>query len=481
MRFWRRRLKTRPAGLWVKISSNNPRSIVAIDVGATNIDVFQYSAELEVIEQRATSAQRREAPPYLSLDVEHVIEFALRSIVDFDRGVPVDAIVPCTHGSAVALIDERGELVLPVMSYRAAVPDDIAKAYADIEPAFEEVFAPTNPGALTVARQLLWQETSFPEEFGRVRTILPYAQFLAYRLSGVLSAEVTSLGAQTHLWASGNADFSTLAKRRRWADLIAPMRLAGDRLGPMRMADLNGQGSVLCGIHDSAASFLQFMRHEPLVLLSTGTWIIAFDSGADLDRLDPHRDQVANVKTDGTPIACARFMGGGEYGHICGEGNDASATMDCVKALISSGKFALPSFTDSGGPMPGTGGHGRILGKHPTSETERASLATLYTALMTAFSLDCLGNTGRVVVDGVFARNDVFLAVLGALLPKRDVFRVHGEAGSARGAASLALPEPQPDVALEQAPRRPIPGLEPYFAAWLEKSQNAEKGARHDL
>ncbi|MDA4848661.1 FGGY-family carbohydrate kinase [Hoeflea poritis] len=462
-------------------SSKSPRSVVAIDVGATNIDVIQYSAELEVIEQRSAGALRREAPPYLSLDVEHVIEFALHSIADFDRGVPVDAIVPCTHGSAVALLDEQGELVFPVMSYLAAIPDDIAEAYADIEPSYGEVFAPTNPAALTVARQLLWQETSFPEAFSRVRTILPYAQFLAYRLSGVLSAEVTSLGAQTHLWAPGNADFSALAKCRRWSDLIAPMRRAGDRLGPLRMEDINGRGTVLCGIHDSAASYLQFARHEPLVLLSTGTWIIAFDSSTDLQRLDAHRDQVANVKIDGTPIGCARFMGGEEYGRLCGEGNEASATLDDVKALISSGTFALPSFTDSGGPMPGTGGQGRILGNSPTTDTERASLATLYAALMTAFSLDRLGDTGRVVVDGVFARNDVFLALLGALLPKREIFQVHGAAGSARGAASLALPEPQPDVAVEQTPPPHVPGLERYFAAWLEKSQNAEKGYRHDL
>ena len=96
------------------------------------------------------------------------------------------------HGSALALLDETGALALPVMSYLADMPPDIAKAYAAIEPPFEEVLAPVNPGALTLARQLLWQETHFPDAFARVRTILPYAQYIACRLAGIAASEASA-------------------------------------------------------------------------------------------------------------------------------------------------------------------------------------------------------------------------------------------------------------------------------------------------
>ncbi len=458
-----------------------PRSVVALDVGSTNINIVHYSPDLEVLDSRSLGALRDEAPPYLSIDVEQAVEFSLGSIRAFDQAVPVDAIVPCTHGSAVALIDERGDLVFPLMSYLAAVPEDIAQAYASIEPPFEEVLAPTNPGALTVARQLLWLESAYPAEFRRVRHIVPYAQYLAFRLCGVLSSEVTSLGAQTHLWAHRNGDYSGLAKRRGWMDLMPPMRSAGDTLGPQRLLDIRGRGLVLCGIHDSSAGFLQFARHEPLVLLSTGTWIIAFDSAADLERLDADRDQVANVRVDGAPLACARFMGGEEFGRVCGRGNRTKATLQGVQSLVSAGTMALPSFTDSGGPMPGTGGHGRIVGPPPRSEEETSNLATLYTALMTAYMLDHLGDTGRVVVDGVFAQNEPYLALLAALMPGRDICKVAGPAGSARGAASLALPELQSDIALAPAPKPSFTALDRYYAAWQEDSRSAARGDNDDL
>ena len=458
-----------------------PRSVVALDVGSTNINIVHYSPELEVLDSRSVATLRNEAPPYLSIDVEQAVDFSLRSISAFDRSVPVDAIVPCTHGSAMALIDDRGDLVLPVMSYLATVPEDIERAYAAVEPAFAEVLAPTNPGALTVARQLLWQESAFPHEFERVRHIVPYAQYLAFRLSGVLSSEVTSLGAQTHLWAHRKGDYSGLARRRRWAKLMPPIRSAGETLGPQRLLDIRGRGQVLCGIHDSSAGFLQFAGHEPLVLLSTGTWIIAFDSAADLEGLDPARDQVANARVDGTPLACARFMGGEEFGLVCGKDNPAKATVHDVQSLVSAGTMVLPSYTDSGGPMPGTGGQGRIVGTPPRSEAELASLATLYTALMTAFMLDRLGDTRRVVVDGVFAQNEPYLALLAALLPERDICKVAGPAGSARGAASLALPELQSDIALASVPKPSFSDLDHHFVAWQELSRSAVMGDNDDL
>lgn len=452
-----------------------PRSVVALDIGSTNINVVHYSPELEVLDSRSTATLRDETPPYLSLDVEQAVDFSLQSIRAFDGQVPVDAIVPCTHGSALALIDAQGALVFPVMSYLAEVPQDIATAYAAIEPDFEEVLAPTNPGALTLGRQLLWLETAFPEKFSRVKHILPYAQYLAYRLTGVLSSEVTSLGAQTHLWAHRKGEYSDLAKQRGWADRMPPLRSAGDVLGPQGLVDMSGRGLVLCGIHDSSASFLQFASHEPLVLLSTGTWIIAFDSAADLDSLEPSRDQVANARVDGAPLACARFMGGEEYGLVSGGGNGSRPTMEGVQSLISSRTMALPSFTDSGGPIPGTGGQGRIVGPPPGSDAERASLATLYTALMTAVMLNGLGETRRVVVDGVFAQNEPYLALLAALLPEREVLKVASPAGSARGAASLALPALQSGVALDSAPAPSFSGFDLYRAAWQDQLRSGRQ------
>ncbi len=447
-----------------------PHSIAVIDVGSTNTKVVQFGPDFEVLNQRSTRAVRLDGPPYLHLDPETVLRFASRAIRDFDRITPVDAIVPCSHGSALALLDRSGDLALAIMSYLANVPDDIARAYARIEPPFPEVLAPTNPGALTLGRQLLWQETHFPRDFPRVRHILPYAQYIAFRLCGTLASEVTSLGAQTHLWAPRARDYSTLARSRGWADLMAPVRRADEVLGTAPQLRLQGQGKVLCGIHDSNANYLTYEALKPLVLLSTGTWIIAFDSAAELGEIDALRDQVSNTTVSGAPVGCARFMGGEEFGRVAGADNRTTPSLNTIAALIGRGTLALPSFTDSGGPVPNSGSRGRILGPAPETDQERAGLAALYTAQMTAVTVQGLGRTQRVVVDGPFAANDAYLSVLASLLPDREVYRSRVPVGSARGAALLALNGAGHGPETEAVAATVSVGLQAYNTQWLARA-----------
>src|SRR6202000_2707319 len=78
---------------------------------------------------------------------------------------------------------------------------------------------------------------------------------------------------------------------------------------------------VYCGIHDSNASLLAHLveRDPPFAVVSTGTWVVIFGVGGDLDHLDPARDTLANVDAYGNAGPSARFMGGREFEIITGE------------------------------------------------------------------------------------------------------------------------------------------------------------------
>ena len=78
---------------------------------------------------------------------------------------------------------------------------------------------------------------------------------------------------------------------------------------------------MLCGIHDSNANYARYLAAglDDFALISTGTWLITFNPGLPLERLDPLRDTVSNSDLLGRPVACARFMGGREYALIAGE------------------------------------------------------------------------------------------------------------------------------------------------------------------
>lgn len=420
------------------MTARGPSGIAVLDVGATNVQATLFDGKLNLLDEETIPSSRREGPPYLSIDIDPVLDFARANLTRFDSILPVDAIVPCSHGSAAALVDSVGELVLPIMSYEADPPQAVVSGYAGITPAFNEVFAPTNPLALTLARQFYWQETLFPEAFSKTSAIMPLAQYLAFRLCGIQANEVSAMGAQTHLWAPLKRDYTQLAKQRGWAALFPPVRRAWDALGRVTNIPLRGAAMVLTGVHDSNANLLPYLGVERFTLLSTGTWIIGFAQGVELTALDPTRDQVSNTTVFADPIVSFRFMGGREFDIVADGAPPRLASRECVVDLLARGVRAWPSFTTSGGPASNTGGKGCIEGM-VRDNRERASLASLYCAQMTALAVRKSGSANRVIVDGPFVDNDVFLEVLAACLPGQAVFCSTIKNGTAVGAATMAL------------------------------------------
>lgn len=455
-----------------------PRGIAVLDVGATNTKALLFDAGLALVREESIPSRKAEAPPYPAIATAPILDFAARVLPAFDAEVPVDAVVPCTHGSAFALLDAAGAPVLPVMDYNARPPEDVAAGYAAVAPSFAEVLAPINPGALTVGRQFYWQETAFPDAFARCATILPLAQYLAFRLGGRAVSEATSLGAQTQLWDLRGDRPSSLARARGWDRLLAPVEPAWRAVGTLSDSiagpGFRGRGAILAGIHDSSANYLRYLGGEAgrFALLSTGTWIIGFDAGADPGRLDPACDTACGLTVHGATVPICRFKGGEEYALLAGE--DAPAPeIARVAALVGRGTMALPSFTDSGGPVPGSGGRGTVEGTVEDA-ADRAALAALYCAQMTALALERLAGpvpAPRIIVDGPFGLNPGYLACLAALLPGASVLASDLREGTAAGAALLALADDEgrfPDlpVSLVPAPAADLPGLGAHHARW---------------
>jgi sugar (pentulose or hexulose) kinase len=460
------------------MSRDRPRGIAVVDVGATNVKLGLFDAEGRLLEERKTAARHCPAPPYAHLEPEAMVAFCRAKLPELDRILPIDTIVPTAHGAALACLRQEGSLALPVMDYAAEPPAHVIAAYRQIEPPFSEVFAPLLPMALTHGLQLFWQETAFPHLFATVATIMPWMQYVAFRLSGARVSEISSLSCQSQLMDVRHNRFSSLARARGWDRLFPAVARAWEVIGTLtpefRGGEFRGAGHVLAGVHDSNANYLRYLAAGlgNFTLLSTGTWIIGFDTAASLDSLDERRDTVSNTDVLGRPVACCRFYGGREFECVAAGAPANAASIAAVARLIERRTFALPSFTDSGGPMPGTGGKGRIVGPAVEDPEERSSLAALYCALMCDQSLDAIGSKGRVIIDGPFAENTVFLGILARLRQGQEVFASALVDGTAAGAAVLALMDADgtlPSIALDLTPVAPahISGIEDYAREWL--------------
>lgn len=465
------------------------QAVAVLDIGKTHAKLLVVDDNGEVLRAFRTASGSLPGPPYRHIDCAAIWDWLLGALRQAAGQAQIRTIVPTAFGSSAALI-AGDDLALPVLDYEEDPPAAIKQAYAEMAPSFAEVCAPTNPASLTLARQLLWQETDFPEAFQGSNAILPFAQYWAWRLSGVAASEVTSLGAQTHLWDPQKRRFSSLTRARGWDRRFAPLRPAWESLGPLKpeLAEATGLPAdcqVLCGIHDSNANYLRYKAAglRDFTLLSTGTWMIGFNPGFPLGDLQEEFDTVANSDLQGAPVASCRAMAGREAALIAGEAaGQAAPNRDDLAAIVAQGTVALPSFTDFGGPFPGSGGRGRILGPEPKSAGQRTALAGLYAALLSLAAVDLIGgDKGALILDGGLASAPLFAEIIASLRPRQEVWLSAEPEGTALGAALLWRWQERREMPPLQRRRiapLPIPVLEGYGEKWLGRISEQQSAAR---
>ncbi len=455
---------------------SSPRGIAVVDVGYTNTKIALFSAQGELLAERKGPSRHVPGPPYLHIDPEPMVELCRTALPELDAILPIDAIVPTAHGAAMACLDQNGDLALPVMDYTSEPPPGIVAEYRKIMPSFAEALCPLLPLAITHGLQLYWQMRVWPDDFARVRTLLPWIQYVGYRLSGVPVTEISSMACQTHLLDIRARQPSRMARDLGWDRLFPRMAKAWEEIGTLkpefRGAGFRGAGRVLGGVHDSTANFMRYVCAglDRFTLVSTGTWSISFDPSTSVDVLDPERDTNTNTDVLGRDVCCSRFFGGKEFEAVAGGAAAEAATLDSVAALVGRGTHAIPSFTMTSGPVPGSLGKGRVSGPAAAGDTEKASLAALYCALMVSEQLDAIASKNDIVVDGPFSQNKVLLSVLAALRPQQTIKASALRDGTTAGAAALALIEEDrlPAIGLKLTEVRPakIAGLGDYQTEW---------------
>jgi sugar (pentulose or hexulose) kinase len=365
-------------------------------------------------------------------------------------GADLRRIIVTTHGAAFAAL-KGNALALPVPDYEAAAFDQRLPTLADDIDGYQSTLSPLLPRGLNMGVQLDWLSRHAPDLLASADTFMPYAQYWAWWLSDVKASEVSSLGCHTLLWKPVDRGFSNWATSKGWAQRFAPQRRAWEVLGLIRpeLADELGiprHVQVHVGVHDSNACLARYLREWPrMTLVSSGTWVVVMSPGAFGTMLRAGIDQLGNVSVRGDAVPTGRFMGGRELAHLCAGADPALADMSLVPGLLEQLQI-LPGFEPQGGAF---GAHaGRIVRdghdmsfeawSHDVEPRVRATAASLYLALMTAWTIRELGGLSPIVIDGPLAHNAVASTALAALLHESDVYLNRDPLeGTARGAWML--------------------------------------------
>ena len=454
---------------------------IVVDVGKTLSKVSLWSRDGRMLDRQSRPNAVVADEGIRRLDVAGIAAFVEESLTRY-ADQPVEFIVPVGHGAAFAALKGDGLAFAP-LDYEQALPPEVLAAYRKERDPFALTGSPALPEGLNLGAQLFWLEQLYPAELAHA-TLLPWAQFWAWQLSGAICSEVTSLGCHSDLWCPEAADFSPLAQRYGWAERFAPLADAGDVVGTLRpnlaaRTGLSPSVKVLAGLHDSNAAllaargFVQIADHEATVL-STGTWFIAMrlaQSPVDTAALPEARDCLVNIDAYGHPVPSSRFMGGREIESVIGIDTrrvdikpDQAALLASVTTLLANGAMLLPSLAPGCGPYPANAA--RWIAE-PEDWFQRRAAMCLYAALVADTTLGLVGSTGRLLIEGRFAEAEVFVRALAALRPDMQIFTANAHNDVALGALRLIDPALKPHGGLTLV--TPLEGdVAGYRTRWLD-------------
>ncbi|MBC2651146.1 carbohydrate kinase [Novosphingobium flavum] len=458
----------------------NAGATIVIDLGKTLSKVSLWDRAGAMIDRRVRPNRLVATDGIRRLDLDGIGAWLVETLGAF-ADHPVERIIPVGHGAGIVAL--TGDTVaFPPLDYEQVIPAEVLVAYRRERDPFALTGSPALPDGLNIGSQLFWLERLYPEAMAGA-TLLPWAQYWAWFLTGRAVSEVTSLGCHSDLWSPAAGDFSPLARRLGWAARFAPVVRAGDRVGPLTPAiaaatGLSSQVEVLAGLHDSNAALLAARGFPEIgageaTVLSTGTWFIGMRSPAgpfDMAALPEARDCLVNVDVHGRPVPSARFMGGREIETLIELDTrrvdikpDQPALLAAVPRVLDAGAMILPTLARGCGPFP----EARFAFRNrPDDWMERRAAACLYAALMTTTALDLIGSRDRILVEGRFAEAEVFVRALAALRPDCAIYTANAHNDVSFGALRLVDPSLTPSGDLV----RVIPlaqDLAPYRTNWL--------------
>ena len=466
---------------------------LVIDIGKSHAKWLMVDAGGTVVERHGRdNASVPSALGYPALDVHGLERWMVQTLRASANTARCGHVMASTHGAALVALGDDGLAWEPLdYEYDGLAPYPLlAHAFDAAADGFAQTLSPDLPAGLNAARQLFYVQNLQADAWRRTRCIVPYAQYWAWRLSGVCASEVSSLGCHTHIWRPQTGDFSALAQTKGWAALFAPLRSAWEVLGRVSPDIAAAWGlpahcQVHVGVHDSNACLARYLQADAasdttaLTVVSSGTWTVLMAPGAPTASLEAGHDMLANVDVLGRATPTARFMGRREFAALLDGADPQAGSVADVQALLDQRIWAAPSFAEFGGPFRGRTGavwRGQAVLPPPWAASlpagQRAALAALYCAQTTAYLVAHLwagtDRTRTVVVEGPLAQNALYLSLLQALLPGvRCQVSLDAMEGTARGAWLLSRWGQPAGQALATVPPAAVSGLQAYHQHWL--------------
>ncbi len=420
------------------------------DIGKTNKKFFLFDSNYQEVYREYTSlTPTTDEDGFPTEDLEATknwIKKVFERILNSEK-YNIVSINFSTYGASLVHLDENGNTLTPLYNYTKPLEQKVLDSFYKKHGPKLDILANTGSdgsGMQNSGLQLYWLKYHKPEIFKKIKYTLHLPQYLSYIFTGIPVSEYTSIGCHTLLWDYDKKDYHQWVYAEELDKLFPPIVSTETSIN----MNYNGKRiNIGVGIHDSSAALLPYVRSskQSFILLSTGTWSIAFNPfvGGRLNHEDVENNCVNYMRINGKAVKASRIFLGHEYtvqvqklaAYFGVENNHHKGVKfdyDIYTKIINDFEymFRWESFTDEDMPQS------TKIRYHHFDDAYHQLMVELVLLQLKKIKL-VMGESSveNLYIDGGFGDNDIYLKLLSHHLRNLRVMTTDSSLGSAIGAA----------------------------------------------
>ena len=424
------------------------------DIGKTNKKCFVFDKDLSVVYQDSITFDEIDDDDGFPCDDLQVIEKWIKNkIIDLfsDKQFDIKKINFSTYGASLVHVDENGKPITPLYNYLKPYPDEVLHLFHEkygVAHTIEKETASPISGMLNSGLQLFWLKNAKPEIYKKTKWSLHFPQYLSYLYTGVAFSDYTSVGCHTSLWDYQKKDYHDWVYQERINEKLAPLISSNVKI---EKTFLGKKFAFGVGVHDSSAALYPYISStkKPFVLLSTGTWNVTLNpfNKEMLTDNELKNDCLNYMKIDGEPVRASRIFLGNEHALQVEKLNRFfGKTSDYYKNIKVDDQLVLEMKTVQ---------ENKFCFENVDNQTFMEGLSDLfffesYEAAYHRLMIELIGLQIKstemaigslknyiLLIEGGFAKNDLFRALISEKLPVSDLNDFESPIGPELGAAIL--------------------------------------------
>jgi sugar (pentulose or hexulose) kinase len=431
---------------------NIMKKVIAVfDIGKTNKKILLFDEELNVVSQKEEKFPTINDDDGFECDDIDLIERWIVSTMEqliSESEYEVVGINYSTYGASLAYLDKDGKLLTPIYNYLKPMDEEISNElygkYGGVKEFCRKTAGPAL-GMLNSGLQILWLKKEKPEIYKKVKYVVHFPQYLSKIFSHNIMSEFTSIGCHTAMW-----DFDNM-KYHKWIsdeDICLPHPFSNSHVTDIEIAGKKLISGI--GIHDSSSSLVPYFMgtDEKYLLVSTGTWCINMNpfNYEPLTAEQLNSDCLCYLSVQQKPVKSSRlFMGHIHDVNVKRITDFFRVDKDAFKKVKADEELILSYIS---------GGASKEFFKNEMPEdfidssidlSQFSTFEEAYTRFMYDLTLLCADSirliipenddVKKIFISGGFARNEIFVRLLGDFFPEKNVFTSEVDNSSAMGAA----------------------------------------------